>query len=485
MPATQPSFKYHLITFGCQMNKNDSERIAGILHSLNAQATDVAEEADLILMNSCSVRQTAEDRIYGLARNFTRLKEKNPRLIVGLTGCMAGRDTDGKIRKRLPDIDLFFPTSEIHLLPSRIAALRPELANTGEILEDYLKIQPLRGNFGRTEGEIPSSVQAFITLSTGCNQFCTYCVVPYARGLERYRPMRDVLDEVRRSVESGAIEITLLGQTVNRYLPTDTNDIISPGNPYKNSFAALLWEINQIPGVERIHFTAAHPLYMDDEVIDALALPKHLNYLHLPVQSGDNDILKKMNRKHTREQYLETIAKIKKRVPNIALGTDIIVGFCGETEEQFERTLELYRAVEFDISYHAIYSPRSGTLADKHFKDDVPREIKKERWQKLQALMEDITLAKNQRYVGQTLSVLAERIERGQLLGNSRELKLVRFSDPPRADSIPRAETGDGTGLSASQALALRAGIGKIHPVRITEAQCWILNGQDDQARSI
>ncbi len=470
----QPAFKYHLITFGCQMNKNDSERIAGLLHSLNAAVTDSAEEADLILMNSCSVRQTAEDRIYGLARNFARLKEKNPRLIVGITGCMAGRDTDGKIRKRLPDIDLFFPTGELHLLPSRIAALRPELANTGEMLEDYLKIQPLRGAFGlprqkagRTEGAVPSSTQAFITLSTGCNQFCTYCVVPYARGLERYRPMRDVLDEVRLAASSGGVEITLLGQTVNRYLPADASTAVSSGNPYRNPFAALLWEINHIPGVERIHFTAAHPLYMDDEVIDALALHKHLNYLHLPVQSGDNDILKKMNRKYTREQYLETIGKIKKRMPGIALGTDIIVGFCGETEERFERTMELYRAVEFDISYHAIYSPRSGTLADKHFRDDVPREIKKERWRKLQSLMEDITLAKNQKYVGKTLSVLAERAECGHLLGNSRELKLVRFSRPQRSD------------LRGGQ-VGSPEGIGQIHNVRITEAKCWVLEGVVD-----
>ncbi len=456
MPTvTVPTFKYHLITFGCQMNKNDSERIAGLLHSLNASATDIAEDADLILMNSCSVRQTAEDRIYGLARKFTRLKEKNPNLILGITGCMPGRDKKGKMRAQLPEVDLFFPTNELHLLPSRIAALRPELVNTGEVLEDYLKIQPLRGTFGKTEGEIPSPSQAYITLSTGCNQFCTYCVVPYARGLERYRPMRDVLDEVRHSAETGAMEITLLGQTVNRYLPADAAAALSPGNPYGNSFAALLWEINRIPGVERIHFTAAHPLYMDDEVIDALALPKHLNYLHLPVQSGDNAILKKMNRKYTHEQYLETITKIKKRIPNIALGTDIIVGFCGETEEQFERTMELYRAVEFDISYHAMYSPRSGTLANKHFGDDVPRAIKKERWKKLQTLMEDSTLAKNQRYVGKTVSVLAERFERGYLLGNSRELKLVRFP-------------GDA------------AGIGKIHSARITEAKCWILDGKNN-----
>ncbi len=435
--------RFHITTYGCQMNKNDSERIAGLLSSLGFEATDDEREADLILINTCSVRQSAEDRLFGSQEKYLEYKKTRPRLLVAMTGCMPGRDKTGEFRKRLPATDLYFPTPDMIHLPRWIAELRPELVNSASLEEDYLKIRPLRA----------PSVQAYVTIQTGCNKFCTYCVVPYARGLEKNRPVRDILEECRGLVQQGIIEITLLGQTVNSFRAADPESFSST-NPYKDHFAALLWEINQLEGLQRLHWTAAHPLSMTDEVIDALALPKQLNYLHLPVQSGSSEVLRRMNRKYTREQYLECIRKIRTRVPGIALGTDIIVGFSGETAEQFEETLSLYREVEFDISYNAQYSPRSGTLGIKLYADDVAPEEKRRRWDVLQALMTEISERKNAPAVGQETMVLVEKVADGLAVGTNREYKVCRF---PSTDS----------GL-----------VGRQVPVRILRAKTWVLDGQ-------
>ena len=435
--------KYLIITFGCQMNKNDSERLGGILETLGATPAVDEAEADLILMNTCSVRQSAEERIYGKMEDFAKLKEKNPRLIIGITGCMAGRDHKREFLKKLPVVDLYFPTRDMVNLPRWIAELRPELANSSELETDYLKLKPLR---------VPSA-QAFVTIQTGCNRFCAYCVVPYARGLEKNRPAKDILAEIRELAKSGVVEVTLLGQTVNSYRASDP-ETFSSDNPFSDHFAALLWETNQIPGIVRIHWTAAHPASMTDQVIAALALPHQLNYLHLPVQSGCDEVLRRMNRKYTGQEFLATLRKIQAARPGIALGTDIIVGFPGETPEQFEETVALYRACDFDISYTAQYSPRSSTLAAKLYADDVPREEKRRRWDVLQALMEETALRKNQSCVDKVVNVLVEKIQDGSASGNSRELKLVVF---PALD----------------QAL-----LGKEVPVRIIEALTWQLKGE-------
>lgn len=452
MKSTVTPPKYHLITFGCQMNKSDSERIDALLQNLGFVPTEVPEASDLILINTCSVRQKAEDRVFGFMHNFSKLKDQNPNLILGITGCMPGRDRDGAIRKRLPAVDLYFPTSDMTQLPRWIAEIRPELVNSDLMADDYLKLQP----------KYHSTKQAYVTIQTGCNKFCTYCVVPFSRGLEKNRPVRDIVDEIRHLAESGCVEVTLLGQTVNSFQASDPEHF-SDENPYKDHFAALLWEINQIPGISRLHFTAPHPLHMTDEVIDAMTLPAHLNFIHLPVQSGDNEILRRMNRRHTREQFVDVMNRLTKKIPNIAIGTDIIVGFCGETEEQFERTVSLYKEINFDISYTAMYSPRSGTAAYRAFKDDVSLEEKKQRWNVIQGLMEQTVFQKNQAFKGKTVSVLVERFEPptftlegaevpGMCLGNSREMKLVRF---------PGMETLKG----------------QIVDVKINEAKEWVLIG--------
>jgi len=441
----QLEHKYHIMTFGCQMNKNDSERIESILRNMGMQATDQQDDADVILMNSCSVRQTAEDRIYGFSKKFLELRKEKPNLIVGVTGCMPGRDKDGRMKTRLEGVDLYFPTKDMVYLPKWLSELNPELRAMDEVEKDYLSLRPT----------YQKTFQAFVTLQTGCNHFCTYCVVPFSRGLEVNRPLKDILDEVRNLAESGCLEVTLLGQIVNHWSASDSEHF-SQDNPYTESdFAKLLWEINQIEGIKRIHWTAPHPLYMHDEVIDALALPKQLNFLHIPVQSGNDKMLQKMNRRHTREMFLEMIKKVRKRNPDIAIGTDIIVGYCGETDEMFEDTVSLYKECDFDISYNAQYSPRSGTVAYNVWEDDVPKEEKKKRWWVLQNLMEEVTLKKNQKYKDMVVEVLVEKWQDGWCRGNSHEMKRVHFQ-------------GD------------ESYVGKIVPVRIERCDEWVLWGKPE-----
>lgn len=388
------------------MNKNDSERLESVLMSAGMEKAGGPEDADLIILNSCSVRNASEQRVIGMVHNFNELKKQNPNLKIAVTGCMPGRDKDGKLKKRLAGVDFYFPTPRG---------------------DSFLSISPTRDK----------KYKAFVTIQTGCEQYCSYCVVPYARGKEINRPFQDILREVRELAQNGCVEVTLLGQIVNKY----------------PDFAKLLQEINKIGGIQRINWTASHPLFMTDEVIDALNLPKQVNYLHLPVQSGSDEILRKMNRKHTREFYIDLIKKIRAKRPDIAIGTDIIVGFCGETEEQFQETVDLYKQCDFDIAYLAEYSTRSGTTADKAFKDDVPQKEKKRRWQVLQDLMEETTLRKNQKYVGQTVSVLVDKCEDGACVGNSSEMKVVSF---PCDESL----------------------IGKVINVKIEEAKEWILYGR-------
>ena len=446
------------------MNKNDSERMETLLKGVGFVSTDLPEESDVIIINTCSVRQSAEDRVFSKIHAFQELKEKNPQLIIGITGCMPGRDRDGAIRKRLPIVDLYFPIAEMGQLPRWIGELRPELVNSEDTISDYLKIRP----------EYHSLKQAFVSIQTGCNKFCTYCVVPFARGLEKNRPVKDILDEVKELAAHGCVEVTLLGQTVNSYLAPDAENFSST-NPFENHFAKLLWEINQIPEIKRLHFTAPHPLHMTEEVIEAMTLPAHVNFIHLPVQSGDDEVLRRMNRRYTAAQFIDVVRRLRSKIPTIAIGTDIIVGFSGESEEQFEKTVELYKEASFDISYTAQYSVRSGTAAHRAFKDDVTREEKKRRWDALQSVQETLTKEKNQRFVGTVVSVLVDRHEPpkitdemllmpekiqallasqpGSCYGNSREMKLVRF-------------VGD------------KELIGEIVSVKVTKADTWILEGE-------
>lgn len=420
--------RFYLQTFGCQMNKNDSERIVGLLDSLNITETKDVKKADIIIVNTCSVRQSAEDRVFGYITNWQKLRKKNKDLIIVVTGCMPGRDLNGKIKKRLKGVDLFFGIEELVMLPKWLRELNPLLitgrkqvglfSTTGEISQEYLQIIPKSSN----------STQSFVTIQTGCNNFCTYCVVPYARGREKNRPLKSILDEIKLLVKNECLEVILLGQVVNNYKISDRVNI-SKNNIYKDKddFATLLWEINQIKGLKRINYTAADPQYFSDYQVESLNLDKMANNLHLPVQSGDNDILKNMNRKYTRGQYIELVKKIRKSKPDISLSTDFIIGFAGETDKQFNNTIDLYKKCDFDISFPAKYSERSGTVAAKVFNDNILLLEKKKRWQILQDLMESITLEKNKRYLNKKLEVVVEECENGICSGHSSEMKLVQF----------------------------------------------------------
>ena len=450
-------YKYNIITFGCQMNKNDSERMESVLCNMGLEKVGTPEEADVIIMNSCSVRDSEEDRIFGGARNFAKLKKNKPNLIVAVTGCMPGRDKDKKLFKKLQKVDLYFPTADMVKLPDMLCKLNPDfrkinLASTNLLSTDDKLVLGLDSEYLKITPKYKNDFQAFIPIQTGCDHFCTYCAVPYARGREKNRPLQDILEEIKKLAKNGCKEITLLGEIVNHYVALDP-EFFSKENKYsKNDFAKLLWEVNQVEGIERIHWTGPHPIYMDDEVIDALTLPKQINFLHLPVQSGSTEVLRKMNRKHDREFFIDLIKKIKAKKPGISIGTDIIVGFCGESLKEFQDTVDMYKECDFDISYPAKYSTRSGTVADKAFKDDVSIEEKKRRWFVLQDLMKEITYKKNQKFIGKTASVLVERYKDGICAGNSSEMRLTHFS-------------GD------------KSLVGKIVEVKIKKADTWLLEG--------
>jgi len=439
--------KYQVITFGCQMNKNDSERLESILEYLGLKKTSKSEDADIIILNSCSVRESAEYRAFGFVSNFRKLKKKKPNLIIGVCGCLPGRDKDKKIyKKHLKEkgVELYFANKDMVKLPKMLNKINPKIKNK-DLGEDYFEIK------AKTE----NNHKAFVPIQHGCNQFCTYCIVPYSRGRETNRTLRSILSEINCYDKNNFKELTLLGEIVNHYTAPDPKNFSSE-NPYKkNDFAKLLWEINKkVKNIERINWTAPHPLYMDDEVIDALTLSKQVNYLHIPVQAGSDNMLKKMNRKHDSQFFIEMLEKIRNKKPNIAIGTDMIVGFCGESETDFEETVDFYKKCDFDICYTAKYSDRSGTVANKNFKDDVSVKEKKKRWFTIQHLMEDITYKKNQKYLNREVSVLVDKFQKGYCFGNSNEMKLVKFSS--KKDLT-----------------------GKIVKVKIDKAETWILYGNN------
>jgi len=422
--------KYFIIAYGCQMNKSDSERVAAVLEKIGYEPVKSEKQADLAVLVACSVRQAAVDRLYGRARELNKIKKIKPNFRIILTGCILPQD-----RKK------FIGKFDLVLDLKQITDLEKFKNYCQSWYEHYFKIKP----------RYSTKFSALVPIMTGCNNFCSYCAVPYVRGREANRQVADVLAEVKNLAKNGCLEISLLGQNVNAYRPVDTKNF-SKKNPYKHPFAALLWEVNRISGIRRIFFTAPHPRDMTDEVIDALTLPKMVNYLHLPLQAGDDKVLKQMNRSYTTVDYLKLVSKINKKKPGIALGTDIIVGFPGETKKQFENTVELYKKANFDIAYLAIYSPRQGTVAAK-FKDDVPRALKKRRRDFLQNLMEKIVLEKNQKYVGKLVSVLIDEYKNGKCVGNSSEMKRVRFDGKKNM-------------------------VGKIFSVKIKKAFEWILEGE-------
>ncbi|MFC1948902.1 tRNA (N6-isopentenyl adenosine(37)-C2)-methylthiotransferase MiaB [Chloroflexota bacterium] len=395
MPELQDSPKYYIWTIGCQMNKAESERLGSLFEQNGYQATATTEEADLIVLNSCVVRQSAENRVTNKLSVLGALKKENPRLTLVLTGCYVNSETE-LLKKNHPYVDYFFK-----------AGAQPQwLEKTGP--GQMLPHHP------------PPSV--YVPISQGCDNFCSYCIVPYRRGRERSRPVSELAEEVRELVISrGVKEVILLGQNVDSY----GHDL--PGRP---DLAELLNELNGIDGLARLRFLTNHPKDMSSRLIDAVArLDKVCEQICLPVQSGDNDILKLMRRGYTIERYRRLIEETRSKIPGVALSTDVIVGFPAESEEQFKHTFDLLSELRFDTVHTAAYSPRPGTTATRELHDNIPTAEKKRRLNEIEQLQESIATEINTRLLDSTVEILVEGRKRGRWQGRTRSDKLVFFSD--------------------------------------------------------
>lgn len=419
------SEQYFITTFGCQMNVHDSEVLAGILNEMGYTQAASIETADLILFNTCCVRENAENRLYGNIGNLKALKEQNPNLIIGVCGCMVQQPTEvAKIKETYKQVDLVFGTHNLHQLPELIQKIKSSQSRVFEVWD--------------TEGAIYEGLpvkrenpfKAWVTVMYGCNNFCAYCIVPHVRGRERSRQPAEIIKEVKELVASGVKEITLLGQNVNSY------GLDFPDHQW--NFARLIGTIAETTGIARIRFQTSHPKDLSDELITVMA--KHQNicrHLHLPVQAGSSAILERMNRKYTKESYLELVAKLKQALPEIALTTDIIVGFPGETEADFADTMNLVEQVRYDGAFTFIYSPRVGTPAAK-MTDQVPEAAKKAHLEKLIGLQNQISLEKNREFIGTLTEILVEGpSEKNPAIwsGRNTQNKLIHFVPAARLQS--------------------------------------------------
>lgn len=417
--------KYNILTMGCQLNENDSEKLCGMLESMGYIRTENVKEADIALFNTCCVRENAEERLFGKIGELKKLKEEKG-IIIAIGGCMMQeKHITDKIKQSYPYVDIIFGTHTLYKFPEDLY----------KAIEEKRKIEDVIDIDGKTYEGLPikrdSKIKASVTIMNGCNNFCTYCIVPYVRGRERSRNPRDIIKEVEELAKEGYKEITLLGQNVNSYLRVEREKNI-PFEEYDgvHSFATLLEAINKIDGIERIRFVSPHPKDFTDDVIEQIAkCDKVCKLIHLPLQSGNTRVLKSMNRKYTKEQYLELVDKMKARIPNLTLSTDIIVGFPGETEEEFEDTLDVVRKVNFEQVYMFIYSRRVGTPGDR-MENQIPEEIKHERFNRLKELVESGIEKNNQKYIGTYQKVLVEgesKNNKDMLTGRTDSNKVVIF----------------------------------------------------------
>jgi tRNA-2-methylthio-N6-dimethylallyladenosine synthase len=406
-------------TYGCQMNQYDSERIARLMEREGYAPTELAEEADLILLNTCSVRDKAEQKVYSALGRWRELKEKNPNVIIGVGGCVAQQEGENLLR-RVPHLDLVFGTHNIHKLGRMVR----EAESPGK--------RPVEVAFYRDPSymEDPEArptvhgAKAYVTIMHGCNKVCSFCIVPYVRGRELSRPSASILREIEELTAQGVKEVMLLGQNVNSYGKT-AGEV---------SFPELLNRVNDVAGLERIRFTTSHPQDLSPGLIEAYAsLDKLCEHLHLPVQSGADSVLQRMRRGYTREEYLDRIRRLRARRPEVALSTDIIVGFPDESEEEFEGSLEILQEVEYDDIYAFSYSPRPHTSANKMYADDVAEDVKKERLNRILKLQGAISRRKNEKRIGKIEEVLVEgpaKLGRSQMMGRTRTNRIVNFIGP-------------------------------------------------------
>ncbi|HEX2928016.1 MAG TPA: tRNA (N6-isopentenyl adenosine(37)-C2)-methylthiotransferase MiaB [Ruminiclostridium sp.] len=434
--------RYNIETFGCQMNENDSERLAGMLSEMGYSECTARKDSDLIIFNTCCVRENAEQKVYGHLGALKKLKEINPNLIIAICGCMMQQnEVVEHIKKTYRHVDIIFGTHNLYKFP--------ELLNTAVTTRDT--VIDVWDSTGSIAENMPISrkenLKAWVTVMYGCNNFCSYCIVPYVRGRERSRSIEEICSEVEKLAEEGCKEITLLGQNVNSYGKDLEGEF---------TFAGLLRELNNIQGIERIRFMTSHPKDLSDELILAMRdCEKVCEHLHLPVQAGSSKILDDMNRKYSKEQYLELVERVKKHIPGIALSTDIIVGFPGETEEDFNETLDVVAKARFDMAYTFLYSKRTGTPAAKH-PDQIPEEVKKQRFDRLLELQNRISKEINDELLGREVEVLVEGLSKSSkttYTGRTRENKIVNFKGSPEL-------------------------VGRLVKVRIETIQTWSLLGK-------
>ncbi|MDD4562085.1 MAG: tRNA (N6-isopentenyl adenosine(37)-C2)-methylthiotransferase MiaB [Syntrophomonadaceae bacterium] len=432
--------KYHILTYGCQMNVRDSEIIAGLLEAMGYTATDTVENAGIIIFNTCSVRHSAENKVYGKLGEVMVLKRKKPGTLIAFGGCMAQLP---EVRKKLKKsgVDVVFGTHNIHELPHLIEEARFQKQAVYRVWEQegmVIEAMPSQRRPG---------LSAYINIMYGCNNFCSYCIVPYTRGRERSRQPEDIVKELEEVAALGYREVTLLGQNVNSY---------GYGLDKEIDFADLLKRASAVEGIDRIRFTTSHPKDMSDKLIDAVAiLPKVCEHIHVPLQAGSNDVLRRMNRRYTREHYLELTHKIRQRIPGVAITSDLIVGFPGENEEDFLDTLDMVKKVRFEAAFTFIYSPRSGTRAAS-WEGQLELEEKKNRLQRLNQVQYQIAAEINQSMQGSIREVMVEgpsKTNPEKLTSRTRTNHIVIFSGPKDL-------------------------IGQLINVRITEAKTFSLFGE-------
>jgi tRNA-2-methylthio-N6-dimethylallyladenosine synthase len=406
---------YHIWTEGCQMNMADSQRVASALEQLGYHPTSQVEQADVIVLNTCVVRQSAEDKAYGRLTSLRPLKERRPELIINLMGCLVGVRSNGKLREKLPYVDVFSPPSDpgplvAYLTQGEARVIQEDAAaRTNAILDGELTLP---------ENERGKLVAAHVPVVLGCSHACTFCIIPYRRGVERSRRVGEIVAEVRALVEQGVKEVTFLGQIVDRY----GKDIADGPN-----LAGLLRIVHEIEGLERIRFLTSHPNWMTDELLDTVAeLPKVMPHIEVPVQAGDDEVLENMKRGYTADDYRRLIENIRRRIgPGVSIGTDIIVGFPGESEAQFQRTYDLLAELKLDVAHLARYSPRPGTVAERRMADDVPEAEKMRRFRALEALQESIVGEINALSLGKQETVLFEEKVKKRWKGRSATNRLV------------------------------------------------------------
>ncbi len=434
-------------TYGCQMNEYDSQRMADLMkQAYGLRLVGTPEEADVILMNTCSVREKAEEKVYSQLGRYRKLKDKRPDMIIGVGGCV-GQQEGERIQQRAPYVDMVFGPQTYHKLPEMVKQIRRERVHLSQTeMPEIEKFDHLPKQ--RVEG-----VSGYVTIMEGCDKFCTFCVVPYTRGPEISRPVEQILEECRNLIEDGAVEISLLGQNVNGYRGAGPVD--ADGNSEEWDFTMLLYAVAKLDGLKRLRFITSHPMEMTSELAVAFGeIPQLMPFLHLPVQSGSDAMLKAMHRGHTRADYFAIIDELRSHCPDIALSSDFIVGYPGESDADFEDTLNLVRRVHFDSTFCFKYSPRPGTPAAKSA-DDVPEEVKDARLQTLLELVREQARDSLAAKVGKTLDVLVEKIGRneGDMEGHTADFKIVHFKGKVRQ-------------------------IGQVLPVRITEAFGQSLRGE-------